>query len=98
MEMLIGGMSTLRKRCVEGIVANEAVCREFVRKSIGIVTALVPVLGYETCSKLAKEAQVTGKGLYELVLERGLLPESELQEILSPERMVNPVPLKRVLE
>ncbi|MBW7876273.1 MAG: aspartate ammonia-lyase [Candidatus Cloacimonetes bacterium] len=98
MEMLISGMSTLRIRCIEGITANEDVCREFVRKSIGIVTALVPVLGYETCSKLAKEAQATGKGLYELVLERRLLPESELQELLSPERMVNPVPLKRVLE
>ena len=58
----------LRERCVDGITANPDRMRWFVEHSIGIVTALVPVLGYETATEIAKEALETGRGVYELVL------------------------------
>lgn len=87
-EMLKNGMRTLKHRCIDGITANEKVCREMVERSIGIVTALNPVLGYETCSKLAKEALETDRGLYELVLEKNLLTKEKLDELLLPENMI----------
>lgn len=89
-EMLINGMLTLRLRCIQGITANEKRCREFVENSIGLVTALNPVLGYETCSALAKEALEKDKGVYELVIEKKLLSKTELDEILKPENMIRP--------
>jgi aspartate ammonia-lyase len=87
-EMLRNGMMTLTHRCIEGITANEERCRGVVNFSIGLVTALNPVLGYETSTELAKEALESGRGVYELVLEKNLLSKEELDEILSPERMV----------
>ena len=89
-EILERGMLTLRTRCVEGITANEEVCRRYVENSIGLVTALVPALGYEACSGLAKAAKETGRGVYELVLERGLLSKEELDDLMKPENMVRP--------
>ena len=89
-EMLKSGMLTLKHRCVDGITANKEACLQMVQKSIGIVTALVPVLGYEMCSDLAKEALETDRGVYELCIEKGLLSKQELDEILSPERMIKP--------
>jgi aspartate ammonia-lyase len=88
--MLKNGMDTLRIRCVDGIVADEAQCRKTVERSLALVTALVPVLGYEICSTLAKEAMATGRSVYALVLEKELLPKKELEEILKPENMVRP--------
>lgn len=90
-EMLCKGMSTLKSRCIEGITANRDRCRELVENSIGLVTVLVPVLGYETCSDLAKEALADNKGIYELVLEKELLSHEELNKLLSLESMVGPL-------
>jgi aspartate ammonia-lyase len=92
---LLGNLSTmrnacvvLRERCIEGITANPDRMRWFVENSIGIVTALVPVLGYETSTEIAKTALETGRGVYELVLERGTLTREELDRVLNPEAMV----------
>ncbi len=89
-EMLKNGMFTLKEKCIDGITANEDRCRELVENSIGLVTALNPVLGYETCTKLAKEALDTNRGVYELVLEKKLLSKNELDELLKPENMIKP--------
>ena len=89
-EMLSNAMNTLRDRCVAGITANEEICRRMVYDSIGLVTALNPYLGYETSTELAKEALATGKGIYDLVLERKLLSREELDNILLPENMLKP--------
>ena len=89
-EMLINGMNTLRTRCIIGITANEERCREMVMNSIGIVTALNPVIGYEASTQLAKEALETGKGVYELALEKKLLSKEEIDNILKPENMLKP--------
>ncbi|MBU8934485.1 MAG: aspartate ammonia-lyase [candidate division Zixibacteria bacterium] len=87
-EMLKNAMKTLRHRCIDSITANEEVCREQVARSIGLVTALNPVLGYEVCSQLAREALETNRGPYELVLEKGLLSKEELDRHLAPENMI----------
>ncbi|MCB0549570.1 MAG: aspartate ammonia-lyase [Phaeodactylibacter sp.] len=88
--MLKNGMRTLREKCIDGITANAEVCRQAVRNSISIVTLLNPILGYETCSALSKEALKTGKSLYGLVLEKGLMTDAELDEALQPEKMIRP--------
>ncbi len=93
-EMLKSAMRTLRHRCIDGITANRKRCLEMVQNSIGIVTALVPVLGYEASSGLAKEALETGRGVYELCIEKGLMTKEELDRILSPERMISPQKMK----
>lgn len=87
-DMLINGMKTLQYRCIEGITANEEVCRGYVERSIGLVTALVPVLGYETCSSLAKDALEQNARVYDLVLERKLMSKAELDDFLKPENML----------
>jgi len=89
-EMLKNGMSTLRSRCIEGITANPDNCRSMVENSIGLVTALNPVLGYETCTKLAREALERNIGVYDLVIEKKLLTMEKLNELLKPENMINP--------
>lgn len=89
-EMLKNGMRTLKYKCIDGITANEARCRSLVENSIGIVTALNPVLGYETSTQLAKEALDKNIGLYELVLQKKLLTKEKLDDILKPENMISP--------
>jgi len=94
-EMLKNGMITLRHRCIDGITVNVERCRSLVEGSIGIVTALNPVLGYETCTRLAKEALESNKGVYELVLEQNLMSKEELDETLKPENMITPQKLTK---
>ena len=80
--------TVLRERCVDGITANAGRMRQFVEQSIGVVTALSPHSGYERATEIAKAALDSGRGVYDLVLERGLLTKTELDRILDPERMV----------
>jgi aspartate ammonia-lyase len=83
----------LRLKCVSGITANPDRMRRFVERSIGVITALVPVLGYETTSAIAKEALETGRGVYELVCDSGLMTREELDLLLNPEAMTAPRPV-----
>ena len=94
-DMLINGMKTFKYRCIDGITANEKRCLEMVQNSIGIVTALNPVLGYETCSTLAKEALNKDLSVYNLVIEKELLSKDELDELLKPENMITPKKMKK---
>ncbi|MEP6764630.1 MAG: lyase family protein, partial [Gemmatimonadaceae bacterium] len=80
----------LRERCVNGITANADRMRYFVEHSIGIVTALVPVIGYETATEIAKTALDSGRGVFDVVLERGLLTREQLDTILNPAAMTAP--------
>jgi aspartate ammonia-lyase len=80
--------TVLRERCVVGITANPERMQWFVEHSVGIVTALVPVIGYETATQIAKTALETGRGVYDLVLDRGLMTRAELDHLLNPEGMV----------
>jgi aspartate ammonia-lyase len=94
---LLAGISSLtnacvvlRERCVDGITANPERMRWFVEHSVGIVTALVPIIGYERSTEIAREALETGRGVYELVMERKLLTREELDRLLNPEAMTVP--------
>ncbi|TQR54342.1 aspartate ammonia-lyase [Campylobacter troglodytis] len=93
--MLEKAMQTLADKCIDGISANEQVCADFVYNSIGIVTALNPYIGYENSASIAKEALKTGKRVYDLALERGLLKKEELDDLLSPQNMLNPHMIKK---
>jgi len=77
----------LRTECIEGIEANEDQCRHFVETSIGIVTALNPIIGYERATELAAEAMRTGKGIIELVRSKKVLTEKQIRSVLDPARM-----------
>ena len=92
-DLLMNGFDTLRTLCIDGITANEDKCRRDVHNSIGVVTALNPVIGYKHSTKIAKEALETGKGVYELVLEHNILSKEDLDTILKPENMIKPVKL-----
>ena len=92
-DLMINGFDTLRTLCVDGIVANEERCRQHIHNSIGIVTALNPVIGYKNSTKIAKEALATGKSVYDLVLEHDILDKKDLDTILAPENMIKPVKL-----
>lgn len=92
-EMLTRGCLVLRERCVVGIQANPDRLRHHLDRSIGVVTALVPYIGYERASELAGEALRTDRGIAELVLEKGWLSRERLDEILSPRAMTRPRPI-----
>ncbi|NSL90781.1 aspartate ammonia-lyase [Chitinophaga solisilvae] len=82
---------TLRKKCVDGITANAEASREMVMNSIGIVTALNPLLGYETCAAIAKEALNSGKSIHQIVVdEKAYITQQQWDEIYSFENMIHP--------
>ena len=92
-EIMMNGFDTLRINCVDGITANPEQCRKYIHDSFGVVTALNPVIGYKNSTKIAKEAMATGKSVYDLVLEHGILSKEDLDTILAPENMIKPVKL-----
>jgi aspartate ammonia-lyase len=82
--LFINAARTLRVNCVKGITANADVCREFIERSIGIVTALNPLIGYDRSTEIAAEALKTGKGVVELVREKKLLTNAQIRKVLNP--------------
>ena len=85
--MFINAARTLRVHCVEGITANADTCRHYVDYSIGTVTALNPVIGYDRSTELAAEAMKTGRGILEIIRERKLLTEEQIATVLDPAAM-----------
>ena len=90
LSILQNGIRVFREYAVEGITANIDHCRELVERSVGIVTAINPHVGYEVASRVAKEAIQSDRPVREICLERGILTEEELNEILDPKEMTNP--------
>ncbi|QQS52841.1 MAG: aspartate ammonia-lyase [Bacteroidota bacterium] len=80
-------MPLFRTQCIEGITVNKTVLDNYINRSVGIVTALNPVLGYEKTTELAKEALETNKGILELIREKKLLTEDQIKELLDPAAM-----------
>jgi aspartate ammonia-lyase len=91
---LRNGCLTLAERCVKGITANKEHLRASVENSIGIVTALNPYIGYANATAVAQEAHASGGSVYEIVLRKRLLSKQQLDEILRPEVLTRPTPLK----
>jgi aspartate ammonia-lyase len=82
--LFVNGADTLRKHCIEGITANADVCQHYLESSIGTVTALNPAIGYDKATELAAEALKSGEGILEIVRERHILTDLQIDEILSP--------------
>lgn len=89
-EVLTRACATLRERCVDGITANAEHTHAMVMNSVGIVTALNPILGYEQSAAIAKEAFETGGSVIDIVRSKGLLSEEKLAEIFSLENLMHP--------
>jgi len=85
--LFVNAANTLRKYCVEGITANADVCEHYLESSIGTVTALNPVIGYDRATELAAEALESGEGILELVREKHVLTDQQIDEILNPEAL-----------
>jgi aspartate ammonia-lyase len=94
LEMMAESVDTLTCRCIRGITANTAHCRDMVEKSVGVVTAVVPKIGYEKASEVAKEALETATPVREILLRKGYMTEKEIDELLSPESMTGPRPMR----
>jgi aspartate ammonia-lyase len=92
LQYMTHAMLTLVKDCINGITANEEISSHFVMNSIGIVTALNPLLGYETTASVAKEALASGKSVHQIVVEeRKLITQDKWDELYSFENMIHPV-------
>ncbi|QGM80343.1 aspartate ammonia-lyase [Otariodibacter oris] len=89
-EILSNACVNLRDKCIDGITVNKEVCENYVFNSIGIVTYLNPFIGHHEGDVVGKICAKTGKSVREVVLERGLLTEAELDDILSVENLMNP--------
>jgi aspartate ammonia-lyase len=85
--LLFKSLPLFRMQCIDGITANEAVLKHYIERSIGIVTALNPILGYEKTTELAKESLQSGKGILELIREQHLLTEDQIKQLLDPATM-----------
>lgn len=84
-------LTSLIHKCINGITANEEVSKNMVMNSIGIVTALNPILGYEQCAAIAKEALELGKSVHQIaVLEAKLVTQAKWDEIFSVENLIHP--------
>lgn len=88
-QILASGGDNFRKRCIEGLKADERRCREMVEQSLALATALVPEIGYDRAAEIAKKAYASKRTIKEVAEEEGLLPQERLDSLLDPRRMTN---------
>jgi aspartate ammonia-lyase len=90
LQVMQRALDVFNRFALEGMEANRIICQSYVDQSFGIVTALNPHLGYDVAAQLVKEAMATGLTIKELIIERHLLSEAEINEILDPVQMTTP--------
>ena len=88
-QLLLRGSMALRTKCVDGIVVDEKVLAHYMETTVGIVTALNPIIGYEKATELANEAYKTDKGLLEIIREKKVLTEEQIKDLLDPVKLAN---------
>jgi aspartate ammonia-lyase len=76
-----------RAKCIDGITPNEKVLERYIETTVGIVTALNPIIGYEKATELANEAYKSGKGILEIIREKKILNEQQMKELLDPVKL-----------
>lgn len=86
--LLADSMNSFTIRCVNGITANENKLRDYMEKSLMLVTALSPLIGYENAAKVAKKAHAEGISLKQAALSLGLCTEEQFQEYVDPSKMI----------
>jgi len=90
LEILKNCLRQFHNLCVAGITANEERCRSYLDQSVGLATVLAPSIGYAAAAEVAKESAQSGKSIRQVVLERGILSEQALDEVLSPNPLTTP--------
>jgi aspartate ammonia-lyase len=88
LKILTNGIRVFVERCVSGISADSERCREYMRQSVGLATVFNPYIGYKKAAELAQEAEKSGKNIYELAVEKKILTEEKIKEILEGDRMI----------
>lgn len=95
-KILNNGLNAFKTRALDGLDANVKVCRMYMEKSLGLATALNPIIGYERAAEVAKEAFRTGKSIKNVILEKGYLSQEEMDRVLSPKKLTEPgIPSKK---
>ena len=89
-DVMNNGFRTFTDHCLRGIESNEERLKEYVEKSVGVITAVNPHIGYERAAQIAAEAIRTGEPVRDLCLKYGVLTEDELHLILDPFEMTHP--------
>jgi len=92
--LLYSTSNVFRTKCIDGITVNEKTLQHYMETTVGIVTALNPVLGYEKATELASEAYKSGKGILEIIREKKVLTEQQIQELLDPVKLTGFDPAK----
>jgi aspartate ammonia-lyase len=87
--LLYNSSILFRAKCVDGITVNERVLARYMETTVGIVTALNPILGYEKSTELAQEAYKSGKGILEIIREKKVLTEPQIKDLLDPVKLTN---------
>jgi aspartate ammonia-lyase len=87
--LLFTGSKALREQCVDGITVNQRVLERYMETTVGIVTALNPVIGYEKATELAEKAYASGKGILEVIREEKVLTEAQIEDLLDPVKLTN---------
>jgi aspartate ammonia-lyase len=95
-EILANGADTLRRNCIIGITANKERCLSYVNESMGVATALAPVVGYEVAASIIKEAESTKKSIACILEERDLMTREQYQFLLNPLQMLKPNPRRPI--
>ena len=90
MTYMTNAVNTFVDKLLIGLEPNREQCQEWLDKSVGVVTALLPHIGYENSAMLAKEAYNTGKPIRQVIMEKGLLSREKMEHILSPRQMTTP--------
>ena len=88
-EILLKGSQMFRTKCIDGITVDEKVLSHYMETTVGIVTALNPVIGYEKATELANEAYKSGKGLLQIIREKKILTEAQIKDLLDPVKLAN---------
>lgn len=98
-ETLTGAINTLRINCIDGITANEDRIKHLLDSSVGMITALVPHIGYKPSASIAKESLKTGESVKDIILREKILTEEQFNEIMNPMELTRPgIAAKHLLE
>ena len=90
MTYMTNAVDTFVEKLLIDLQPNKEQCQEWLDKSVGVVTAMLPHIGYENSAMIAKEAYNTGKPVRQVILEKGLISKEKMEKILSPKEMTTP--------
>ena len=89
-EILKNALAVFDDKCVAGLIADEKKCRDYAEKSISIVTALNPIIGYARAAEIAKESVKTHRSIMDVIRSKNIMPEKELNKVLDLMKLTKP--------